>query len=323
MPEEKDEFGGVAVAEPQTDEFGGTLVEEGAAPVPPPPGIIPPDQQFKLSPYQKLRMSPEYLVAVPAGGAMGPYGPIDPSESVRSLSQIPATLVAAPGVAGRALTSAANWVARGFREMTETKPAPIFGESEEEYKKREQYPLGAPGEELYIPQTGDPSDVQKWAAQASTLDQLLTLPLGATRIGGKILLASMLPGIVQQIKDIGAGPGDATDKLERAKNLVIPAAIGLLATRPKGGRILPERLGPEADIGTPVYPPLELTGGEALINRPQGFVPIRARAAEPVGPPVPRRGLPIDVPETPGAVQEDVIAEIRRRGAHTRQEIAN
>src|SRR6516165_3137082 len=64
MPEERDEFGGLAVAEPQTDEFGGLEVEgqapvispQGlppAAPVAPGPRIVPPGLQSTLTPFQK------------------------------------------------------------------------------------------------------------------------------------------------------------------------------------------------------------------------------------------------------------------------------
>jgi len=237
-------------------------------------------------------------------------------------------LAYAPTIPGRMLNAFMRQAAMDPGTGVHPPTPQAFGETEAEYEQRKQYPMGAPGEPLYIPQTDNPSDFQKLAMQASTINDLLAIPIGVTRTGGKVLLASMVPGIIGQVNEIATGPGDARDKLEKAKALIIPAAIGVFASRPRGARLFPERLGPEADIGTPVYPPMEFSGA-ALPGRPAGAIPrggpagvgpgypIVPRAAEPVGPQFPRRGAPIEVPGTAAGPAQTVLEEIRANDART------
>lgn len=296
---------------------------------------VPFDAKLNLTPYQKAAMEGrdtgmwgEGPMAIARGqpsgggeatGAIAKQFAEAPVKTALSFIKKPIEL------GERGLVEGVNALVRGSPFYTP--PQPIFGESPEEFERRKRYPLGAPGEPLYQPSfdpTQGPTDVQKLLSGFSTPEAILTLPLGVTKTGARVLLASMLPDVAENIRSVAAGEGSQEEKMDRIRALAVPAILGLMGTRPKGAGVLPERL-ESLPVDYSTEQPITLTGGEALINRPRGFTPAARpvpRAAEPVGPPVPRRGLPIDMPETAGQVHEDVISEIRRRGAHTRAEIA-
>lgn len=331
MPEEKDEFGGVALAE--TDEFGGEALDPSpetlaSTAVQVPQAITStvsrlfelgaPGSEAARAQSERERQAQTVRAVAAGGGPMAGMAQIPP---VVTPPQVGAAFRYGLTIPGRVANAILTEERLAGGQGIAAPPEPAFGEPKEEYEQRVKYPLGAPGEPLYIPQTDQPSDVQKWASSMSTIDDFLSVPLATTRTGARVMLAAMLPGVATQVEQIAAGPGDAQDKLERARALVVPALIALQASKPRGMQLRP---GAPDFRGEPVDQPLPLTGGEALLNRPRGALPpVRPvpRAAELVGPPPPRRGLPVEVPETAAGEQPTILEEIRAKNAQTREQI--
>jgi hypothetical protein len=261
------------------------LEEPPEAPTTQRPRIVPPGAQFKLTPYQQAAaegrdtgMWGEGPMAIargqPGGGGEG---------IAATASQIGPAFRYAMTIPGRALNAIVREERAAGGQGIEQPAPPAFGESEEEFKTRAHYPLGAPGEQLYVPQTANPSDVQRWAAQASTLDDFLALPLGTTRTGARVLLSAMIPGVLGQLQQIATGPGNAQDKLEQARDLVVPAVIGLMASKPKGARLVGE---PTAEPEAPTGRQLAMPEGAPLPPQPPPVPPgpVPPREAFPPGP---------------------------------------
>lgn len=250
----------------------------------------------------------------------------------------PAVARYAVSIPGRVAVGAANTVTKLLSPSTYLPPEEqerlrpkTFGETPEDVAAQRQGPLRY-GQPLYQPQTADPSDLQKIVMGASTPESLLTLPVGFTRTGAKVLLFSMVPGLADQAFEIVKGGGSEEDKRDRINSLIVPVLLGLRATKPAGMKLFPEvspRLrSPKVTApddfteGMRVPPPITLTGGE-LPGLPRGARAIRPVAGpEVLGPPVPKRGLPgVDMPATPAEPVTPVIREIRDRNARTTAEI--
>jgi hypothetical protein len=238
------------------------------------------------------------------------------------------------------------------RDRAPGQPAELRPMTRQEAEARAPFQPGVPllpvrGTELQP----EGSDMERLLSQNSTPGAIAMIAGGGvSKVIGGALLASMVPGVVEDIADVAGGPGSMDEKRERINQLILPA---LLALRHGGGfkpgeaiRDLPppirrgiqpvpdargrfvtpegERriLAPEL-IDQPAVPgPLPLTGAE-LVGRPEGFTPA-VPTAGPVelGPAAPPRVRRPEVPEG-GEVQarESMLEEIRRKDARTREQI--
>ena len=161
------------------------------------------------------------------------------------------------------------------------------------------------------------SDLGRLMEQWSTPEGITLLSTGNfSRLIGYTLLASMVPSLVEDAKTIASSNATPEDKRDRINNLA--ALAGMVVGHGVRGR--PEVPFQSEEMAVP--PPLPLTGAE-LIGRPRGATPLAPRAGpEVLGPPIPRRGLPVEVPETLPQPRESMVEEIKRRNLRTNDEIA-
>jgi hypothetical protein len=85
------------------------------------------------------------------------------------------------------------------------------------------------GKPLYEPEPGSPTsehnELARLLSRWSTPESLAVLPASKNPIAGALLLTSMIPGFVQQVKDAVSGGGTDEEKRDRVNDLVSLAAL--------------------------------------------------------------------------------------------------
>jgi len=174
------------------------------------------------------------------------------------------------------------------------------------------------------------SDAARLIANLSTPESIEMLTLGGgSKLAGMAILASMAPGVVEDVMAVAGSTASPEEKRDRINNLVLPALLMLRHGGTSGVPRLPEplrrgRIAAPEIIDEPRVPgALPMTGAE-LVGRPPGFVPaVPTASAVELGPPAPPR---VRRPEVPGEseapqTRESQLDTIRKANAKTRDEI--
>lgn len=161
-------------------------------------------------------------------------GPLPTLEEMTQIASVPMQAIGqvAAGLVrtGRQLMSPTTWL------PPEMKPKPPFvvplGEGEIRYRTPEEMAAAEPiqaGKPLYEPEPGSPTaesnELARFLSRWSTPESLAVLPAGTTRLGASLLLSTMAPGLIGQIKDTIQGTGTDQEKRDRINDLVALAAL--------------------------------------------------------------------------------------------------
>lgn len=174
------------------------------------------------------------------------------------------------------------------------------------------------------------NDITRIMEQWSSPEGIFMLAAGnASRLIGYSILASMVPGLVQDAQAIASSATTPEEKRDKINNLFLLS--GMVAGHGAGlGR--PESELTKGELAVP--PPLPMTGAE-MVGRPRGFVPtVPTAGPERLGPPlpparvrtmaeaqanVPGGGAVVTAPEEGRGLNQ--LEEIRQKGLQTKEQV--
>lgn len=164
------------------------------------------------------------------------------------------------------------------------------------------------------------SDAERMLAGLTTPESIVMLGAGgASKLAGAAFLATMAPGILEDVQRVAGSEATPEEKRDRINGLILPVILAVRGAKPnmRGAPDYRNEMAPPQ--------PLEFSGA-AIPGRPRGATPIIPTAGpEVLGPQVPRRlRTPgVVVPETLPEPQRDVpiIREIRDKDARTKEQI--
>ena len=340
------------------NDFGGsdaTATEEG-----PWSEFSPANTDFKdLSagqvPVIKPPTMPGDMPSTAAGGTVG-VGRLPNWPEVKEAGQ---TMVQAPMNALGVTVAGVTRTARDLVSPTtwlpdDQKPqAPFvlpFGEGEIRPRTPKEMTAAEPlqaGKPLYEPEPGSPTaegnELARLLSRWSTPEAIAVLPASKNPIAGALLLTTMIPGILGQVKDAISGGGSDQEKRDRVNDLVALAALTVAHRAAPGikesvsGKIpksqqaadLAEMLDRAefqpvdkpwmayAQAGQRSVAPPTMTADD-LTKAPEAPAPVAPPPGEPVPEPAPRPQAAPVVPkavETPAAPETPAVAPVEDQTA--------
>jgi hypothetical protein len=159
------------------------------------------------------------------------------------------------------------------------------------------------GKPLYEPEPGSPTsehnELARLLSRWSTPESLAVLPASKNPIAGALLLTSMIPGFVQQVKDAVSGGGTDEEKRDRVNDLVSLAAL-----------TISHRAAPAIREG--VTPPPDIMPGSGELQGPLATGEV---LQTPEGSAVPPK-VPFNLPDAARAPEPPVVPTKAEATAH-------
>src|SRR5881394_1220723 len=190
-------------------------------------------------------------------------------------------------------------------------------------------PLTAGRPLVQLPRTQlDPegTDFQKQFESLTTPESIGMIAAGevAPKVGLG-LLATMVPGIVDDVKAVVDSDVSPQEKRDRINGLIVPAVLGLNSMRSRGEIPSIEKVTPDAtkegkveQSRQPEYPgtpPQRLPAETVSSDRPVGETPIQAKAPDVVKPPEPQPSPPAVAQQPPEAPASSAVPTLDLKSA--------